>query len=90
MILWQQKVSLDKKKTKNDNDDLPTIKMMRVLIIRLLFTIINSLHTFSKLLKKQFMRKMSRVELNKGIVTQIFERKRWLHATAEAHFLINV
>lgn len=90
MILWQQKVSLDKKKTKNDHDDLPTIKMMRVLIIRLLFTIINSLNTFPKLLKKQFMRKMSRVEINKGIVTQIFEWKRWLHATAEVHFLINV
>lgn len=87
MILWQQKVSLDKKKTKND--DLPTIKMRRVLIIRL-FTIINSLNTFLKLLKKQFMRKMSRVKINKEIVTQIFELKRWLHATAEVHFLINV
>lgn len=71
MILWQQKVSLDKKKTENDNEDLPTIKMMRVLIIRL-FPIINSLNTFPKLLMKQFMRKMSRVEINKGIVTQIF------------------
>lgn len=63
--------------------------MMRVLIIRL-FTIINSLNTFPKLLKKQLMRKMSRVEINKGIVTQIFEWERWLHATAEVHFLINV
>lgn len=61
-------------KRKQKTVDLPAIKMMCILIMRL-FPIINSLNTLIKLLKKQLMRKMRLVEINKGIVTQIFEGK---------------